>query len=360
MRVNKRVCIFIGIVLLVFLGASMNESAPFVQMTYTCDDVSHFSPPENLAYNPYRTGFPHPLDSDNGWGGGRDKWDIVDGVREYMANKASGLAFTGGISGWMGPCGWRQATINFGVETTFNKVVVFHHGRKQVPNIYSIQYWDAGQAAWITVFETTNGNGRDYLLYPWDGLPPHCWFESHSTPTENTFPPVTSSKVRLRLNNCDIVHGWIYNFEVYYTEMEVAVDIKPGSCPNPVNSKSKGVLHVAVLGTEDFNVRTIDPANIRLTRDGYEDVGVYPVRWDYEDVATPFSGDFCECHSLGEDGYEDLTLKFDSEELAAVLELADVAKFTLPLKITGKLMVQFGGMDIFGTDCIKVLKAKKK
>ncbi|MHC4725285.1 MAG: hypothetical protein ACYS9V_13755 [Planctomycetota bacterium] len=44
----------------------------------------------------------------------------------------------------------------------------------------------------------------------------------------------------------------------------VSIDIKPGSCPNPLNINSKGVLPVAILGTGDFDVQEIDPASIRL------------------------------------------------------------------------------------------------
>jgi probable HAF family extracellular repeat protein len=63
----------------------------------------------------------------------------------------------------------------------------------------------------------------------------------------------------------------------------VAVDIKPGSCPNPVNVKGSGVLPVAILGTVDYDVNAIDPTSIRLG-------GVEPLRSGYEDVATPMAG----------------------------------------------------------------------
>jgi hypothetical protein len=49
--------------------------------------------------------------------------------------------------------------------------------------------------------------------------------------------------------------------------IQVYVDIKPGSCPNPINLKGKGVLPVAICGTEDFDVKTIDPESILLTRE---------------------------------------------------------------------------------------------
>jgi hypothetical protein len=45
---------------------------------------------------------------------------------------------------------------------------------------------------------------------------------------------------------------------------QVPINIKPGSCPNPLNVKNKGVLPVAILGMEEFDVPMIDVASIRL------------------------------------------------------------------------------------------------
>ncbi len=44
----------------------------------------------------------------------------------------------------------------------------------------------------------------------------------------------------------------------------IAVDIKPTSCPNPLNVKSNGVLPVAILGSDSFDAATIDATSIRL------------------------------------------------------------------------------------------------
>lgn len=170
------------------------------------------SPPEDIALNLTGSGFPHPLESDKGWGGGSYPWEIVDSKRlcPTEGGWACGLAFTGGSASWGGEtCGWRQATINLGEPKAFNRVVVWHHGLEHVPNTYKIQYWDGTN--WVDVFSTTNGHS--YLKFPTDS--PRYWWESWSTPTENTFPLVTSGKVRFALYNCDITHGWIYEFEVY-------------------------------------------------------------------------------------------------------------------------------------------------
>ena len=139
----------------------------------------------------------------------------------------------------------------------------------------------------------------------------------------------------------------------------VDIDIKPGSCPNPFNTESKGVLPVAVLGTEDFHVTTIDPATIQLTREGYE-VGVSPLRWDYEDVATPFEGELCECDDLNGDGYVDLTLKFDTQEVKDTLSLETEVGNTILLLVTGNLKEEADGTPIEGSDCIWVLQTGKK
>jgi hypothetical protein len=140
--------------------------------------------------------------------------------------------------------------------------------------------------------------------------------------------------------------------------LKVDVDIKPGSCPNPLNLKSKGVLPVAVLGTEEFDVTTIDPLTILLSREEVEE-GVGPIRSDYEDVATPFEGELCDCHDLDGDGYLDLTLKFKTQDLVVELKLDEVAGDEIPLTLTGNLRESEDGTPIKGADCIWVLDVPK-
>ncbi len=136
-------------------------------------------------------------------------------------------------------------------------------------------------------------------------------------------------------------------------EIEVSVDIKPGSCPNPLSLTSKGVLTVAILGTEDFDVAAIDPATIRLSREEIEEE-VSPIRWAYEDVATPFEGELYDCHDLDGDGYLDLTLKFDTQELVEILVLADFEEQTIPLVLTGNLKEEEDRIPIRGSDCVRI------
>jgi hypothetical protein len=139
------------------------------------------------------------------------------------------------------------------------------------------------------------------------------------------------------------------------------MDIKPGSCPNPINLKKKGVIPVAICGAEDFDVTTIDPDTILLTREGYEDVGVEPIRWSYEDVATPYLGEEeCGCHDLNGDGIMDLSLKFKNQEVVDTLDLLDIMGDTIPLMIIGNLYEDYDGIPIKGQDCVWILELKEK
>jgi hypothetical protein len=141
-------------------------------------------------------------------------------------------------------------------------------------------------------------------------------------------------------------------------DLTIAVDIKPGSCPNPLNIKSKGVLPVAILGSEDFDVKEIKKNSIKL-------MGVKSLRWSYEDVATPFEpytdkDDAYDCNELGDDGFLDLTLKFKRTEIVEKIKKKyggvdrDQA---VVLKLKGKLK---DGTPFYGEDVIIIKKPGKK
>ncbi len=117
----------------------------------------------------------------------------------------------------------------------------------------------------------------------------------------------------------------------------VCIDIQP----NTLNVRSKGVLPVAILGTEVFDVTQIDPDSVYLE-------GVYRERYNYEDVTGPH-----DCESP--DGNVDMTLKFDRKQIIPVIgdvNDGDVIELTL----TGNLKSEFGGTPIQGTDTIIIEK----
>jgi hypothetical protein len=126
----------------------------------------------------------------------------------------------------------------------------------------------------------------------------------------------------------------------------VPVDILPGSCDNPLNVKSGGVLPVVIPGTPDLDVTLIDPVTVTL-----EDVP--PLRWSFEDVATAY-----DCSVEVGDGYLDLVLQFDAQEILYALdEVADGDM--LMLKFHGRLLPEFGGTPVVGEDFLMIIKKGK-
>ncbi len=135
--------------------------------------------------------------------------------------------------------------------------------------------------------------------------------------------------------------------------LEIPVDVKPRRCPNPINTKTKGALAVAILGTDEFDVTQIDVSTIRLE-------GVEPIRWSLEDVATPFEPfigkeSALDCTEDGPDGYNDLVLRFQTKKI--INALGDVADGDVRvLKLSGNLLEEFGGNPIKGEDVVVKLK----
>lgn len=139
----------------------------------------------------------------------------------------------------------------------------------------------------------------------------------------------------------------------------VSVDIKPGSWPNPFNKKAKGVFAVAICGSEDFDVTTIDPGTVELALSLEEGAATAaPVRWTYEDVATPYEDttpDDPDGHELGGDGYLDLVFHFDRQEVVGLglCEFGDGEY--VKLYVVGNLYGENGeGTSIQGFDWIRV------
>ena len=173
---------------------------------------------------------------------------------------------------------------------------------------------------------------------------------------------------------------FIDDFRANELLINVSVDIKPGSCPNPFNAKNKGSVPVAIVGAEDFDVATIDPDTITLA-------GVSPLTWAYDDSTQP-DGDPEDCYSCfdaddpdnfncdlidatdpenpvpGEDGvldsycgdgFLDLVLHFDAQELADAIGEAEREECVV-LELVG---LTLDGVPVVGSDSV-VIKTKIK
>lgn len=107
--------------------------------------------------------------------------------------------------------------------------------------------------------------------------------------------------------------------------IEVAVDIKPGSFPNPINPRSKGVVPVAILSTADFDAADIDPASVRFGPAG----------------ASPDKNG--KLKDVNGDGRPDLVLHFRTQSTGIVCGMTEVSLFGFT----------FAGRRIEGSDSIK-------
>jgi len=115
----------------------------------------------------------------------------------------------------------------------------------------------------------------------------------------------------------------------------VPIDIKPCSCPNAINLKSKGVVPVAVLSSADFDAALcVNPETVTFA-------AALPLRWAYEDAGS-------ECDE--NDGRIDLLLFFDTRDLQFTTDDTEAI-------VTGAAA---DGTLFWGLDTVKVKGAKTK
>lgn len=118
------------------------------------------------------------------------------------------------------------------------------------------------------------------------------------------------------------------------------IDVKPMSCPNGYNRKSKGILPVAIGTVDssewpgpDFDASWVDPDTVKARGQLGSIIGswAYPVRWTYEDVDG--------------DGDIDLLFFFKRSELA-------IPEGCTTLAVYGKTL---SDQDFIGTDGLKLV-----
>lgn len=126
-----------------------------------------------------------------------------------------------------------------------------------------------------------------------------------------------------------------YNYRPYQVDFKqqilVPVDIKPGSDPNSINPRNKGVIPVAILTTDTFDATTVDPLSVEFGPNG----------------AT-------EAHGKGNiedadgDGDSDLVLHFNTQDTG--IQYGDTEA-----TLTGKTL---DGQAIEGIDSINTVGCK--
>lgn len=137
------------------------------------------------------------------------------------------------------------------------------------------------------------------------------------------------------------------------------LDIKPGSCPNPLNRGSQGVLPVALCGAPGFDVRDVAISSLALSRADGTGGSVGPHEGPpgphtvIDDVATPQAESGCACHELDEDGIDDVMMHFDTPGVVAALSLDDLPGGAfVELVLSGTLT---DGTPFSASDCVRLV-----
>jgi FG-GAP repeat len=114
-------------------------------------------------------------------------------------------------------------------------------------------------------------------------------------------------------------------------EITVKIDVKPGSFPNSINPRSKGVIPVAVLTTDTFDASAVDATTVFFGAIGNE---AAPAHSALEDVDG--------------DGHTDMILHFRTQDTGIVCGNTSAS-------LTGST---FSGQAIEGSDSIRTVGCK--
>jgi hypothetical protein len=137
-----------------------------------------------------------------------------------------------------------------------------------------------------------------------------------------------------------------------------ALDIKPSVCPNRFTAVGQGYMMAAITGRPGADVRKIDPASLRLVRVDGVGGSVTPHEGPpgphtlLQDVATPFDGGECGCHTAAGDGQVDFLLHFAVQAMLTDLGLDQVpSESSVELRVEGRLS---DGSTFTASDCVVV------
>jgi hypothetical protein len=129
----------------------------------------------------------------------------------------------------------------------------------------------------------------------------------------------------------EVDYGELGMIKFKVIEKQVSIDIKPGSFPNSINPKSKGVIPVAIFTTDAFDANTVDPTTVRFGATGTE---AAPVQFVLENVDG--------------DGDTDMILHFNTQNIG--INCGDSSA-----SLTGQTL---SGQTIEGSDPINTVGCK--
>ena len=252
----------------------------------------------------------------DGWGGGSvvAPSTVVDGI--FLARRTQ----------WdRGPVWWdthddglRYLTIDLEGTYRIESFIV----QADDNDSYILSFWNPGLVDWSVAWSVPN---YDPLNWGMQTRPnPADDGEKYDLPT-----PILTDALRFEMNTPDSDnYGAVSEIQAFGVRI-LDIDIKPGNGPNSINTKNKGVIPVAILGSEDFDVSDINFASLTF---GPSDAS--PVHDDghFEDVNG--------------DGYADLVSHYATRD--AGLQVGDTEAC-----VTGETL---DGIPIEGCDAVRIVK----
>ena len=132
-------------------------------------------------------------------------------------------------------------------------------------------------------------------------------------------------------DNVYLNYTWAFEVSQVPAPLSVTIDIKPGSDPNSVNPRSKGVIPVAVLGSGEFYAPLVDFLTVEFG----------------PGKASPVHDGHVE--DVNGDGFDDMVFHFKTQDTGIVCGDTDAS-------LTGSTFANPDSVDIEGADSINIVK----
>jgi len=213
-----------------------------------------------------------PITADPGWGCCPNPAQLLDG-RIQSRYWSYGFAWTGGNSGYGGgPPGWKQATIDLGAPTAFERLAFWAHGSNSLPTDWKVQSSDDG-ASWSETFSTTAPMCRGADIQT------EVSWSYPSCSQDAQFPTVTARYVRYWFDDRTLfggLHGWGIELEVFGPDTSA-----PNAPPGLVSTS-----HVVGIPSEDqtIDIRWDSSSDAGSGIDGYTFAFSDTADWECDEI----------------------------------------------------------------------------
>jgi hypothetical protein len=200
---------------------------------------------------------------------------------------------------------------------------------------FAWQSYRHGEGGDIFIADVSNPAGSQTRVTPYSGFVSPTWSPDGSKLAFNSSPGDLwainadgTGLTQLTSGPATDVGPWWGSVTV---EIQVAIDIKPGSFPNSINLGSGGTVPVAILSSATFDATTVDPLTVTLAN----------ARVKLKGKGTPMAS----FQDINDDGLLDLVVHVSTEAI-------ELSQTDTEAVLEGQT---FGGTPIRGVDSVRVV-----